>query len=129
MLSLLLREEDNDIDEDEEDRCCVCLLCLLLVVLLQNVVEVKKRDGRHIDNDGDDFDWVILLLVFLAVAVVAVAVEREKGGWRNNAEDDRWAVVVDDAIIDDVARGLKRMAAGLIAYAALESNDEEEFIQ
>ena len=56
MLSLLLRGDDNDIDADE-DRCCVCLLCLLLVVLLlRNVVEVKKRDGRHIDNDDDDFD-------------------------------------------------------------------------
>ena len=99
------------------------------MLLLRNVVEVKKRDGRHIDNDDDDFDWVILLLLLVAVLAVAVAVEREKGGWRNNAEDDRWAVVVDDAIIDDVARGLKRMAAGLLAYAALESNDEEEFIQ
>ena len=84
MLSLLLREDDND--NEDEDRW-VCLSCLLWVVLLRNVVEVKKRDGRHIDNDGDDFDWVILLLLVVAVAV---AVEREKGGWRNkNAEDDR----------------------------------------
>ena len=80
MLSLLHREDDSDIDDDD-DRCVCCLLCLLLVVLPRNVVEVKKRDGRHMDNDGDDFDWVILVVVAGAV--------REKGGWRNNAEDDR----------------------------------------
>ena len=52
-----------------------------MVVVLRNVVEVKKRDGRHMDNDGDDFDWVILVVVAGAV--------REIGGWRNNAADDR----------------------------------------